>query len=52
MNKINVFLKLFIICLEELTETFNRYGQLTVDWPNKNENKSYCPPKGSSVKFA
>ncbi|VDN94695.1 unnamed protein product [Brugia pahangi] len=30
----------------ELTATFSRFGPLIVDWPNKNENKSYFPPKG------
>uniref|UniRef100_A0A8R1XLK7 Cytoplasmic polyadenylation element-binding protein 1 n=1 Tax=Onchocerca volvulus TaxID=6282 RepID=A0A8R1XLK7_ONCVO len=31
---------------DELTATFNRFGPLVVDWPNKGENKSYFPPKG------
>uniref|UniRef100_A0A7I5E818 Cytoplasmic polyadenylation element-binding protein 1 n=1 Tax=Haemonchus contortus TaxID=6289 RepID=A0A7I5E818_HAECO len=31
---------------EELVETFARFGSLVVDWPNKNESKSYYPPKG------
>ncbi|VDN07072.1 unnamed protein product [Thelazia callipaeda] len=31
---------------DELTATFSRFGPLVVDWPNKNENKSYFPPKG------
>ncbi|KAK6047374.1 hypothetical protein COOONC_15121, partial [Cooperia oncophora] len=31
---------------DELVETFARFGSLVVDWPNKNETKSYFPPKG------
>ncbi|PIO73488.1 hypothetical protein TELCIR_04533 [Teladorsagia circumcincta] len=31
---------------DELVETFARFGSLVVDWPNKNETKSYYPPKG------
>ncbi|MFH4974296.1 hypothetical protein AB6A40_001005 [Gnathostoma spinigerum] len=31
---------------DELSATFSRFGPLIVDWPNKNENKSYFPPKG------
>ncbi|CAJ0608552.1 unnamed protein product [Cylicocyclus nassatus] len=31
---------------DELVETFARFGPLVVDWPNKNETKSYYPPKG------
>ncbi|CAJ0586581.1 unnamed protein product, partial [Mesorhabditis spiculigera] len=31
---------------EELVSTFSSFGPLTVDWPNKNETKSYFPPKG------
>ncbi|KAK6734010.1 hypothetical protein RB195_017653 [Necator americanus] len=31
---------------DELVETFARFGPLVVDWPNKNETKSYFPPKG------
>ncbi|KIH52376.1 hypothetical protein ANCDUO_17523, partial [Ancylostoma duodenale] len=31
---------------DELVETFARFGPLVVDWPNKNDTKSYYPPKG------
>uniref|UniRef100_A0A0M3HF10 Cytoplasmic polyadenylation element-binding protein 1 n=1 Tax=Ascaris lumbricoides TaxID=6252 RepID=A0A0M3HF10_ASCLU len=31
---------------DELSATFSSFGPLVVDWPNKNENNSYFPPKG------
>uniref|UniRef100_A0A182QKP8 RRM domain-containing protein n=1 Tax=Anopheles farauti TaxID=69004 RepID=A0A182QKP8_9DIPT len=31
---------------EEITTSFNQYGDLIVDWPHKAESKSYFPPKG------
>uniref|UniRef100_A0AAG5CRQ5 RRM domain-containing protein n=1 Tax=Anopheles atroparvus TaxID=41427 RepID=A0AAG5CRQ5_ANOAO len=31
---------------EEITTSFNQYGELIVDWPHKAESKSYFPPKG------
>lgn len=34
---------------DELSATFSSFGPLVVDWPNKNENNSYFPPKGIVV---
>jgi len=31
---------------DEITASFRQYGPLCVDWPHKNESKSYFPPKG------
>lgn len=31
---------------DEITASFRKYGPLCVDWPHKNESKSYFPPKG------
>uniref|UniRef100_A0A182FPZ4 RRM domain-containing protein n=1 Tax=Anopheles albimanus TaxID=7167 RepID=A0A182FPZ4_ANOAL len=31
---------------EEITSSFNTFGDLIVDWPHKAESKSYFPPKG------
>jgi hypothetical protein len=31
---------------EEIIAHFQRYGPLIVDWPHKQESKSYFPPKG------
>ena len=33
---------------DEIQASFRKYGPLIVDWPHKNESKSYFPPK---VKF-
>ena len=30
---------------DEITASFRKYGPLCVDWPHKNESKSYFPPK-------
>ena len=30
---------------DEITASFRQYGPLCVDWPHKNESKSYFPPK-------
>jgi hypothetical protein len=30
---------------DEIQAAFRRYGPLIVDWPHKNESKSYFPPK-------
>lgn len=32
--------------LDEITNSFRRFGHLVVDWPHKAESKSYFPPKG------
>jgi cytoplasmic polyadenylation element-binding protein len=32
--------------LEEIIAHFQRFGPLIVDWPHKQESKSYFPPKG------
>ncbi|CAF4665890.1 unnamed protein product, partial [Rotaria magnacalcarata] len=31
---------------EEIITHFQRFGPLVVDWPHKQESKSYFPPKG------
>lgn len=31
---------------DEITASFRKFGPLCVDWPHKNESKSYFPPKG------
>ena len=37
---------------DEIQASFRRYGPLIVDWPHKNESKSYFPPKvGSDQAF-
>lgn len=36
----------FFYLAEEITTSFNQYGDLIVDWPHKAESKSYFPPKG------
>ena len=38
--------------LDEITQTFRRFGPLVVDWPHKAESKSYFPPKGTSHNFS
>ena len=30
---------------DEITASFRQFGPLCVDWPHKNESKSYFPPK-------
>ena len=30
---------------DEITASFRKFGPLCVDWPHKNESKSYFPPK-------
>lgn len=32
---------------DEIQASFRQYGPLIVDWPHKNESKSYFPPKVS-----
>lgn len=39
----------FSIFIDEITNSFRRYGHLVVDWPHKAESKSYFPPKGNSM---
>ena len=40
-------ISLRIICtIEEIIAHFQRFGPLIVDWPHKQESKSYFPPKG------
>ncbi|CAG5094705.1 Oidioi.mRNA.OKI2018_I69.XSR.g13795.t1.cds [Oikopleura dioica] len=31
---------------DEIQASFRKYGPLVVDWPHKNESRSYFPPKG------
>ena len=35
---------------DEITASFRKFGPLCVDWPHKNESKSYFPPKASFKK--
>ena len=34
---------------DEITASFRKFGPLCVDWPHKNESKSYFPPKASHI---
>ena len=34
---------------DEIQASFRKYGPLIVDWPHKNESKSYFPPKVSLI---
>jgi hypothetical protein len=36
----------WMIKIEEIIAHFQRFGPLIVDWPHKQESKSYFPPKG------
>ena len=36
---------------DEIQAAFRRYGPLIVDWPHKNESKSYFPPKVGFTPF-
>lgn len=38
----------FSLHIDEITNSFRRYGHLVVDWPHKAESKSYFPPKGKN----
>ncbi|PAA50131.1 hypothetical protein BOX15_Mlig025386g1, partial [Macrostomum lignano] len=31
---------------DEITNAFRRFGVLVIDWPHKNESRTYFPPKG------
>lgn len=47
---ISLFFILFsLFFVDEITNSFRRYGHLVVDWPHKAESKSYFPPKGNSA---
>lgn len=46
---IKVCLSSLFVLVDEITNSFRRYGHLVVDWPHKAESKSYFPPKGNSV---
>lgn len=39
---------IFPLHIDEITNSFRRYGHLVVDWPHKAESKSYFPPKGKN----
>ena len=36
---------------DEINASFRKFGPLSVDWPHKNESKSYFPPKVSIVQI-
>lgn len=46
ITKALLFLFPLSISVDEITNSFRRYGHLVVDWPHKAESKSYFPPKG------